>query len=101
MRAAYSDPLTKERRFATPLALGAFAKRRDPDAPPADKRPRPDRGAKGKSKGKKGKDSNKDGRHSATPDGKPICFRYNDKTRACSSKPVSYTHLTLPTILRV
>ena len=94
MKLAYTDPLTKERRFTTPLALGAFARRRDPDAAPADKRPRADKGkgSKGKGKSKRGQDAAKDGRHANTPDGKPICFRYNDKTRACTSKQCRFVH---------
>ncbi|OLP89191.1 hypothetical protein AK812_SmicGene29354 [Symbiodinium microadriaticum] len=80
---AYKEPSVKERNFTTPLAL--HAKRPQPwnantEQPPA-KRGR--KGAKGNGKNKDGKDGKgakklKEG-SDRTPEGKPICFRYNAK----------------------
>ena len=44
---------------------------------------------KGKGKNKKGKDN----RHSQTPDGKPICYRYNDSNRKCKNKKCRFVHV--------
>ena len=77
---AYKEPSVKERNFTTPLAL--HAKRPQPwnantDLPPTKKGRK---GAKGNGKGKddKGAKKLKEG-SDRTPDGKPICFRYNAK----------------------
>ena len=77
---AYKEPSVKERNFTTPLAL--HAKRPQPwtantEQPPAKKGRK---GAKGNGKGKdnKGAKKLKEG-SDRTPDGKPICFRYNAK----------------------
>ena len=95
LKASYLDPLTKERNFTTPLALGALAQRRSADtridSDRQSKYQKPDKGDKGRGKGKtktKGKLS-----HSKTPDGKPICYRYNDKTRTCTSKKCKFIHV--------
>ena len=77
---AYKEPSVKERNFTTPLAL--HAKRPQPwtantEQPPTKKGRK---GAKGNGKGKDGKGAKKLKEGSdRTPDGKPICFRYNAK----------------------
>ena len=39
----------------------------------------------GKNKGKEN--------HTATPDGKPICFRFNDNRKKCSGKKCRFVHV--------
>eukprot|EP00438_Fugacium_kawagutii_P023532 Skav200887 [mRNA] locus=scaffold1581:40043:56652:+ [translate_table: standard] len=92
---ACKDPVTKERYFLTPAAMAAAAQRevpvrksrsprRDVDMPREwPERTWSDRRSKGKGSGKKGKSSGKaEGRgraHTVTPDGKPICFAWNNR----------------------
>ena len=79
---AYKEPSVKERNFTTPLAL--HAKRPQPwlansEQPPL-KKSYKGKGAKGSGKHKDDKAAKKLKEGSdRTPDGKPICFRYNAK----------------------
>ena len=97
LRASWNDPTVKERHFTTPLALqassSASGKRiwADPSDGGDDKNPK--KHAKNKNKGK-GKGSSK-GKHSgatATPDGQPICFRYNAKGQRCTHQQCKFVH---------
>ena len=92
LKAAYSDPLTKERHFTTPLALTTVARRtRDVDeTEKGTKKVRTHgKGKEPKAGGDKGKGR---GKHDNTPDGKPICFRFNDKKRTCNNKRCKFVH---------
>ena len=94
---AMKDPTVKERYFLTPAALGAASsqgaapgfrtKSRSPrregsgDARGSSWGQRP----KGKGKGKKGKGKKSGGRviHSHTPDGRAICYSWNNRDQRC------------------
>ena len=100
LAAAMLDPLVKERCFTTPLALSTAKSRPDP--------PRSDDGVKDtwksrKGNGKKGgkgkwdKGSGKGAKGGAkgaskTPDGRPICFRYNNPKSKCTQKSCRFQH---------
>ena len=75
LKAAFKDPVTKERHFITPLAL--YAKRAHPNFEPwGDWNPK----GKGKSKDKgksKTKTKSEGKGASTTPEGEKICFRFN------------------------
>lgn len=106
LRAAWRDPVTKERHFTTPVALSAIpqAVHNATDAPRSNKRPPPAplertaKKAKGKGKGKQTKGSvrsNKaqlQGCASHDPSGKPICFRYNLQDEPCTSRQCRFRH---------
>ncbi|CAE7794108.1 unnamed protein product [Symbiodinium sp. CCMP2456] len=75
---AYKEPSVKEHNFTTPLAL--HAKRPQPWIATADRPPKKLKNGKGKGKGKDGKGAKKLKEGSdRTPEGNPICFRYNGK----------------------
>ena len=64
---------------------------RQPAAPPPP--PPRNQNQKGKGKGKGGKPSQPNGCQQKTPDGKPICFRFN--TRAgCPSRNCNFCHMS-------
>ena len=95
------DPIVKERHFVTPLAIGATAGKRsapsdDPGAPMA-KNPKGQKVSKGKVKGKgKWKEKGKLARQecaSTTPDGKKICFRFNDQSQGCTRPQCTFLHV--------
>ena len=91
---AMKDTTTKERYFLTPAALEAVSERDDKHKSRSPRREswggggsswgggstkaNKGKGGKGKSKGKKGK-----GLKSHTPDGKPICFAWNNRDQRC------------------
>jgi len=96
----------KERYFTTPLALGSANKR--PLPPPADPgrltkrelRTLYNQKGKGKGKGrgkgkegKAGKGAGAEGCAAQTPDGKRICFAFNNKAEPCSRKKCAYLHV--------
>eukprot|EP00435_Cladocopium_sp_Y103_P074484 s15_g49.t1 len=93
LRAAWRDPLTKERYFTTPLAL--VAKR--PSAPPAGSREDPStkkqrfepKGGKGKGQGK-GKQMPGCATHNKA--GVPICYRFNTVGEKCKQKKCKFAH---------
>eukprot|EP00438_Fugacium_kawagutii_P020823 Skav200760 [mRNA] locus=scaffold2001:111991:116283:- [translate_table: standard] len=84
LKMAWKDPAVKERNFTTPLAL--YSKR--PAAPP----PPPAQGSTkrpfvGQSKGKaKGGSKGQRGCATHTPEGEPICFRFNNGEKCKMSK---------------
>lgn len=93
LRAAWKDPVIKERYFTTPVALSALgdtaSQRTSYDkAPPTPGRSyRPEPYKKGNGKGPpKGKGKGLPGCKALTSDGMPICYRYNNKDSKCSGK---------------
>jgi len=106
LKAAWEDPLVKERNFTTPLALEAVKRPQSNSeasvwtGPPPPKYRNTD--LKGRGKGKnKGKEQGKGGGKSKsppancaakTPDGRPICFRFNKKGEQCN-KRCSFAHV--------
>lgn len=103
LREAMLDPVTKERNFTTPLALSA-SKSKSEVAYSDNRETSRDRGlgSKGHKKsnfkgvGKKGnfKGSGKGSSKGAskTPEGKPICFRFNNPRTGCTSKKCRFSH---------
>jgi len=93
LRAAWRDPLTKERHFTTPLAL--VAKR--PNAPTsgsggdlAAKKPRFEpKGGNGKGAGKA---KVLPGCASHNREGTPICYRFNTVGEKCKQKKCKFAH---------
>lgn len=88
------DTTTKERYFLTPAALGAVshAERPKSRSPRRDwsedrRRDRGGRREKGGSKGRKGKGKSSKGfpwiLHSRTPDGRAICYSWNNRDQRC------------------
>jgi hypothetical protein len=99
LKRAVSDTVVKERYFTTPLALSASRPRTEYSKPqenqPFKDRFNKDRFSKG---GKGGKGRNKGGKGSAkgsskTPEGKPICFRFNNPQGGCRNKKCKYQHV--------
>jgi hypothetical protein len=96
----------KERYFTTPLALIPGRKRSSDhvasgasvgDGPPV-KHPRFTDKGKGKGKGGKGKKGNKSmnsaaGCASKTPDGRSICYKYNNQNEDCRKKKCTFLHV--------
>ena len=106
LRTSWMDPVVKERYLTTPVALtSAGQPKRSWEASGNDsfehKRHRP--GGKGKAKGKgspkgKGKGKGKSaadklGISSQTPDGKHICYGYNDFAVRCRTKGCRFAHV--------
>ena len=92
LRESWKDPTIKERNFVTPLAL--HAKRPAPAPPPADPyKYHKGKGKSGKGKTKKGGVTTMQGCASHTPDGDPVCFRYNTPNEKCKEKKCRFKHL--------
>ena len=97
LQAAWMDPITKERHFITPLALssapsGKRTVEHDSESR-KDKRPKGDRKGDRKGKGKgDGKSTSSKGQ-ARTPEGKQICFKFNDPKKKCTSRPCRYEHV--------
>ena len=99
---AWKDGLIKERYFITPLALGSTLKRStlpfdNPERlTKRQKKEERERKGKEKGKGKKGKDNKRQregmGAYS-TPDGKKICFGFNNKNEGCTRPKRSLLHV--------
>ncbi len=107
LRQAWKDPELRERHFITPLAVSAVssaprARSRSPRGPrtPAQSGKSAGKGKSRRNRGQ-GKGANKGGQkgsqkntgkgaakdwHSATPDGRAICYAYNNPGEACSGK---------------
>ena len=96
LEAAMKDSTVKERYFLTPATLEAvsdrpeYRKSRSPrrvdDERPGSSRSGPHTygSRQGKGRGGKGRGKARDGRlNSNTPDGKPICFAWNNKDQRC------------------
>ena len=103
LKAAWEDPIAKERHFTTPLCLETAGRKRPADIHPAEYRQEPakhsksgskgagkQRKAKGAGKGRKG--SGKAGCARSTPDGKPICFAFNDVS-GCNKTGCKFLHV--------
>jgi hypothetical protein len=92
LREAAKDPVTKERYFTTPVAFAALADNRGGGYAPAPQQPRSSGpytpvATKGKGKSKtKGKNGPPQGCAATSPDGKPICYRYNSKDDKCTGR---------------
>ena len=118
LKMAYMDPVVKERFFTTPLVLACTSRKRSAaalDSPPAGgssgdggnavhayARGRRAEGKKGKGKGKGakggkgGKGSNpssKGGCARFSPDGKPICYAFNEKSNPCTRAKCPFLHV--------
>jgi hypothetical protein len=100
LRAAWSDPIVKDRYLITPLQRRSLRTRPRNEDAPWPKKPRgankdKDKGKGGKEKGKgKGSNSLKSmtGCASTTKDGNRICFAYNNKGEGCKKKDCAFTH---------
>jgi len=96
LQAAWMDPITKERHFITPLALSSApsSKRNaEYDDSRKDKRPKGDRKGAGKGKDKGGGKSSSSKGQAKTPEGKQICFKFNDPKKKCTARPCKYEHV--------
>ena len=113
LKAAWNDPVIKERHFTTPLAFqasvqaanpGTFGTPLPPGVPiPAGQKRQlgADAGGKAKGKGAKGRGGKDTGGKTArpkcaaaTPTGEAICFRYNSPKKCKSSgKKCSFAHV--------
>jgi len=115
LKKAWEDPIIKERNFTTPLCLESASKRPwtgggaeeyfyTPPLKYGKAGSGKDGGGKGKTKGKaKGKGKGKDkgkvnieappGCAAMTPQGKPVCFRFNSGTCNSSKKQCRYAHV--------
>ncbi|CAE7384788.1 unnamed protein product [Symbiodinium microadriaticum] len=96
---AYKEATVKERHFTTPLAL--HAKRPNPSVPPPPLNPYQRDPKKGKGKLGKGKDKQPTkfgtlaGTSNRTPDGKPICYRFNAKGGCKKGDKCHFAHVCL------
>ena len=105
MRSAWKDPVVKERYFTTPLALASVTgtKRKAEEAFDYRDAVNPRGKGKGRGKGAKGKDpvggrgrgkgAKGKGCASRTPDGKSICFKYNNRTEKCMKSKCNFLHV--------
>jgi len=93
---AWNDPTVKERNFTTPLALVVHrtAPRRT-EGQSDNYKGGKDRKPKGGGKNKTIKGNPKGGgkRASKTPDGRAICFRYNNQSERCRAKRCNFEHV--------
>jgi len=108
LRQSWKDPVVKERYLTTPVALAASttSKRSYEGSQSEDTGKKPKGAGKGKGrgtgKGSKGKGGGKGKGKSAseklnissrTPDGKPICYGYNDIAVRCRQRPCRFEHV--------
>ena len=103
LKTATKDPVVKERYFTTPVALASVTgvKRKADEAfGGQDGWGAKGRGnrAKGKGRGGRGKDGkgkNVGGKGCAnkTPDGKPICYKYNNQNERCVKAKRTFLHV--------
>ena len=94
LRASWEDPLVKERFLNTPLALESLKR---PSSAVGNDRQEQRAPAKGKGKGKnksqgKNKDKFRVDCKAMAPDGRKICFKYNQKGATCAKK-CPFTHV--------
>ena len=93
LKLAWEDPVVKERHFTTPLCLES-GRKRQADTSSSDYRPEP---PKQHQKGKKGKGSGKSGKDgtcaSATADGRPICYAFNNSRLGCKKAKCRFAHV--------
>ena len=92
---ANREPSVKERNFPTPLALWAKRPEGSPNAWETEELKKKTPKGKGKDKGKKGKKG--EGKtakyHNRTPEGKPICYRYNSKAGCKKGDKCHFVHV--------
>ena len=99
----WEDPIVKERHFTTPLCLETAGRKRPADNHSSEYRPEPAKHPKGGSKGAgkqkrnkgagKGKGNRgKGGCTRTTPDGRSICYAFNDVS-GCSKKGCKFLHV--------
>ena len=95
---ARRDPVCKERYFTTPVAFSALSRPSRPEgnwsssSSNARKGKQAYKGSKGtKGKGKKGGKAGKGS--SRTPDGKTICFAYNNENNRCKNRNCIHKHV--------
>jgi hypothetical protein len=100
LKRAVADPVVKERYFTTPLALSASRPKqessRNQDLPTFKDRFAKDRfgkGGKGKGKWSKGSSKGSAKGSSKTPEGKLICFRFNNPQGGCRNKKCRFQHV--------
>lgn len=91
LKQAWKDPTVKERSFVTPLALHTKRPMLQPGENP-NKWTRREEKEKGKGKGKKGK-SSLPNCSSHTPDGAPVCFRFNTPGEKCKERKCKFKHV--------
>lgn len=95
LKQSWKDPTVKERCFTTPLAL--YAKRPTAGAEwevrKTYKGDKGDKGFKGKGKGGKGGKSNLQHCASHTPEGKPVCYRFNNPKEKCKAAKCKFEHV--------
>ena len=94
LRLAWRDPTTKERHFTTPLALvakrpAAQSSSWNQGGPPKKQQKVEQKGGKDKGKGK----SRPPGCASQTPEGVPVCYRYNTPNEKCKQKKCKFAHV--------
>jgi hypothetical protein len=105
LKKSWSDPVIKERYLTTPMALASISVRKPAAVQSVGGNARQgpygkgskkggSKGGKGRGKGKGKRGGGKGGKHSVTPDGRPICFAYNNPNEKCSkSCPNNFTHV--------
>ena len=101
LRSSWKDPVVKERFFTTPLALQGGSRKRPAESMEAHAESRPKGGPsrpKGKGKGKnKGKSkSGSSGLSNCavkTPDGKNVCYAFNNQAETCTRKNCPFLHV--------
>jgi len=104
LRKAWQDPVTKDRYFTTPLCLKRARTPSEYDEPAKWAKKEGEKGEKGKGKGKykkKGKgNGGAKGRgggpidcKSKTPDGKLICYKFNNESEECRRVKCQYLHV--------
>ena len=110
LKTAWQDPITKERFLTTPMALSSSSQKRHAvdGQQGSGKFIKNRKGGKGGGKGGGGKGNGKGGgksggkgggkgsgggRNSHTPEGKPICFAYNNPNEKCTNRSCSFWHV--------
>ena len=100
LRAAWQNPLVKDRFFVTALQARSFRGRRDSDGPERKKPKFDQENLKGKIKGKgKGKYKGKlsfrelSGCAEVTPNGKRICYPFNKRGEGCRRVKCNFAHV--------
>ena len=103
LKKAWKDPVIKERNFTTPLAITSASRRGEGGEGHKRNQKRqyedafqPNGKGKGKQKKKgkaKGKAKGQDDCQAQTPDGKKICFRFNDQGRGCAAPKCQFLHV--------
>jgi hypothetical protein len=101
LKAAWEDPVTKERHFNTPLGMESLKSPHAAITMPSkggdkqEQRKGQSKGKKGQSKGqgKKSEKGSSSGCKAETPGGKRICYKYNDARRQCKKKNCAFAHV--------